>query len=86
MHGDRPTINDIILTELPDPVSLLCDEHLEEEEEEQNADYTVYSYCGHCDLKLKIYVRATSEAIKALQQLLLGGLAVLCPSCGRLQQ
>ncbi|AMB19779.1 early protein E7 [Alouatta guariba papillomavirus 1] len=63
MIGATPTLKDIVLTELPEPVDLHCDEQIneeddrqseEEEEEEEEEDYEVthqslYQIVSVCD-------------------------------------
>ncbi|ANZ90236.1 E7 protein [Bos taurus papillomavirus 16] len=85
MHGHTPTLIDIVLEELPDPVDLQCQEQLENEEEEGLLldDYVVYACCGHCERHLKVYIRGTVESVRRLQELLLSSLEFVCPACGR---
>ncbi|AHL46425.1 E7 protein [Rupicapra rupicapra papillomavirus 1] len=81
MRGQQPTLPDVVLHELPEPVSLFCEEQLEEEEE-QGAQYTVYTVCGRCRHRLKLNICASAESRRAFESLLLGDLQILCLPCG----
>lgn len=87
MHGQKPTLSDIVLEleELPEQVDLLCHEDflVDDEEEWQRGDYVVCVGCGHCKENLRLYVRATGDTVRRFHQLLLDGLDILCPTCGR---
>ncbi|ACO58657.1 putative transforming protein E7 [Ovis aries papillomavirus 3] len=80
MRGQQPTLPDIVLHEVPEPVSLYCDEQLEEEEE-QPALYTLYTLCGRCCQRLKLTFRAFTQTKITLETLLLGDLDLFCPPC-----
>lgn len=81
-------LRDIVLGELPDAVSLHCDEILQDEEEEQQVHgqiseelYEVSICCGLCDEPIKFVCCATISAVRALQELLFGSLKFVCCRC-----
>lgn len=89
MRGGEVTLSDIVLKEVerepPEPVSLTCDEEIEdsEEEEEPSAPYKVVVPCPLCKRALRLWCRADRPSIQALHQLLLDNLEFLCGACGR---
>lgn len=84
MHGLVPSIPDIVLGEIePEPVHLLCDEELQEEEVEHRDKFKVYLSCGTCGQKLVLFLLGTEECVRVFQQLLLANLDILCGTCGR---
>lgn len=93
MIGKEVTVQEFVL-ELSEvqpevlPVDLLCEEELpnEQEEEESNIERTVFKIvapcgCSFCEVNLRIFVNATESGIRALQELLIGDLQLLCPEC-----
>lgn len=87
MVGERPTLQDILLTEQPQAVDLVCDEELGEEEEQQVQQgedlFQVEIQCPLCDSPLRFCVRGTPESVRQFHQLLLDNLGFLCLNCYR---
>lgn len=91
MRGDAPTLKDIELRleELILPQSLICDEELESlspddlPEEEALTPFKVDSTCHTCNTGVRIVVVASAGAIRALEQLLVTNLSIVCPECAR---
>lgn len=89
MRGQRVELKDIILEDLPEPVSLECDEVLQEEEEEQQVHgpiqetYQVSVSCGLCKQPMRFVCLATIIAVRQLQSLLFGQLDLVCVRCVR---
>lgn len=88
MRGDRPTVKqlDIDLEELVLPINLLSDEQLPVEEEvevELKEPFRVSTCCGICHTNVRLFVLATTPAIRGLEQLLLEDLNVVCVSCAK---
>lgn len=93
MIGKEVTLQDFTLelSELQpevQPVDLFCEEELpaehQETEEEPAIDRTPYKVvapCGCCEVKLRIFVKATDFGIRILQNLLIEELQLLCPEC-----
>uniref|UniRef100_A0AAU7E213 Protein E7 n=1 Tax=Mops bat papillomavirus TaxID=3141892 RepID=A0AAU7E213_9PAPI len=69
MIGQQATLNDIVLQEKPESVSLTCHEILDEEEP-NTQPYIITSRCGVCSRMLRIAVRGTSGGIQTLKYLL----------------
>lgn len=86
MLGPAPSIPDIVLSELPpEPVQLLCQEQLQEEEVEHRARelYKILLTCGYCGRCLVLFVRGTAPSVRLLHHLLLDDLDIVCGCCGR---
>nr|AYA94722.1 MAG: E7 protein [Human papillomavirus] len=90
MIGKEPSIKDVELNlnELVLPENLLCDEEslspdCEPEEEQSISTYKVDCHCYICGTGVRVCVAATFPAIRLLEELLLGGLNLLCPRCSR---
>nr|AYA94351.2 MAG: E7 protein [Human papillomavirus] len=88
MIGSKPTIADIKLdlTNFVLPDNLLCNETLSpdtEGQEEEQAPYKVDTCCKSCGTGVRLCVFATIEAIRALQELLISELNLVCPGCAR---
>nr|AYA93917.1 MAG: E7 protein [Human papillomavirus] len=90
MIGKEASLKDVELNlnELVLPENLLCDEEslspdCEPEEEQAITTYKVDSNCYNCGIGVRICVAATTPAIRLLEELLLGGLTLLCPRCSR---
>nr|UHA47097.1 E7 protein [Felis domesticus papillomavirus 2] len=90
MIGTAPTIKDIILEEAPPcPISLHCNEQIEEEIElEIEAEpqpalqpYRVDVPCGHCDRPLKLVILSDASGVRTLQSLLFENLSLVCGAC-----
>lgn len=95
MRGQTPTLKDIILTDIPDVVSLYCDEQLlDSSEEEDNGDclrdqpakpaqlaYRVVTECGLCSRPVRLAVLCGVEDLRKLQQLMVEAVAIVCPGC-----
>uniref|UniRef100_A0AAU7E342 Protein E7 n=1 Tax=Mops bat papillomavirus TaxID=3141892 RepID=A0AAU7E342_9PAPI len=81
MIGKRATLEDIVLQEQPEPVSLTCYEHLDEEEPITTRPYKISLHCVDCSRMLRIAVRCTSGGIQALQSLLLQDIFIVCSPC-----
>ncbi|ABX56078.1 E7 [Macaca fascicularis papillomavirus 6] len=78
----------------PEPVDLMCHEHLsdssEDEDEidhhyedrlEEQQLYRILSACAHCGSAVRLVVSSTHSEVQVLQQLLMGNLEIVCPSC-----
>nr|DAZ92263.1 TPA_asm: E7 [Manis javanica papillomavirus 1] len=90
MIGSAPTLKDILLEELPCPVSLVCDEELLPEEEEeteqvQQVPFEVVVPCI-CGSPLSVYILCTGESLRTFQQLLLDRITFLCANCHQERQ
>ncbi|AEA35062.1 early protein E7 [Saimiri sciureus papillomavirus 2] len=95
MIGANPTLQDIILQELPEPVNLQCNEDIDYDKLDSNEDvtqnqstqstglYQVLSQCDTCDRDIKLLVRCTEEDVEDLYDLLTGTLQIVCPYCAR---
>lgn len=90
MIGKEVTIPDIVLEELQElaqPIDLHCYEELpdatseESEEEPERIPYKIVVPCCGCPVKLRLYVFATHFGIRALQDLLLQEVQLICPQC-----
>lgn len=95
MFGTHPTLQDIVLQEVPEAVTLYCDEELPPEEEPEDEDqqvpavslqsatdtFKVQVYCPHCDDILCVAVHCSNESIRLLEQLLLQDLKFICRAC-----
>lgn len=79
--GQRVTLPDVVLDNLPEPVCLLCEETLSPNEEVEQEPYSVSSCCGSCGTIVKIACIADPHGIKALEQLLYSHLKILCVRC-----
>lgn len=87
MHGSKPTIKDIVLElqQPPEIIDLVCQENLQEEEEEQRDDYKVLLRCGYCGVQLRVFFRSSAFTIRQLHQLLLQDLDLICCRCGTIK-
>lgn len=89
MIGKEPCVGDVELDlrELVLPDNLLCEESLspdcEPEEEQDRSTYKVDTVCCYCDAGVRLCVAATTPAIRLFEELLLGGLLLICPRCSR---
>jgi hypothetical protein len=88
MRGNEPSLRDIELNELVLPDNLLCDEgslspDCEPEEEQELQTYRVDSLCSICGSRVRVCVAASLPAISLFEELLRGGLGLLCPRCSR---
>lgn len=90
MIGKESTIKDIELNlnDLVLPSNLLCEEEslspdCEAEEEQSVTTYKVDSHCYICGTGVRVCVAATTPAIRLFEELLVGGLTLLCPRCSR---
>lgn len=93
MIGDRPTLQDIVLSEVPSPVDLFCHEQLPSEEELESLDagdsqshqqlqvFVIESVCGHCERRIKLSATCSNRTIRQLQLLLCQDLDFLCSDC-----
>lgn len=87
MIGQQVTLQDILLEELPEPISLLCDEQLpseeelEQEEQVQCDTYRVQVLCPHCDEILCVAIHCSQDTVRRLEQLLLQDLRFVCRQC-----
>lgn len=95
MHGQTPTIKDIIISEIPDVVNLHCDEQLlDSSEEEDNRDcvrdqpaepaqlaHRVLTECGLCRRPVRLVVLCGAGDLRQLQQLMVNAVAIVCPGC-----
>lgn len=92
MIGAAPTLQDIVLSEVPEPVDLMCHEAMPTEEELGTANtqrrprpekrlYMVYCTCGTCGSNIKLAVQCAADTLRVFQQLFLGGLDIICPGC-----
>ncbi|ATQ38367.1 E7 [Gammapapillomavirus 12] len=86
MRGDIATIPDIVLDSLVCPANLNCDESLSPDVEAEEERYKIDTYCLSCSARLRLYVEASSFAIRTLQHLLLTELKLICPGCARNNQ
>uniref|UniRef100_A0AAU7E2C1 Protein E7 n=1 Tax=Mops bat papillomavirus TaxID=3141892 RepID=A0AAU7E2C1_9PAPI len=82
MIGKQATLQEIVLQEQPEPVSLNCHESLDEEEL-NTLPYKIDLHCLFCLRVLRIAVHCTSGGIRALQTLLLQDLHVVCTKCAK---
>lgn len=97
MIGEKPTLEDIVLTEAPCPIDLYCDEQMPTEEELGSLDkgdsqsetllqvYVIESRCGFCRQRIRIVVECKHESIIAIQGLMIEDLSFLCPDCYKRQ-
>ena len=93
MIGTTPTIKDIVLLEAPPcPLSLHCNETLEEEiEVEVEAEppalqpYRVDVPCGVCSRPLKLVILSDPSGVRTLQQLLCDNLSLVCGACSTIR-
>lgn len=92
MIGKEPCIGDVELdlSELVIPDNLLCEESVESlspdcepEEEQARSTYKVDTACCFCEAAVRLCVVASVPAIHLLEELLLGGLRLICPRCSR---
>ncbi|AEA35056.1 early protein E7 [Saimiri sciureus papillomavirus 1] len=91
MIGAQPTLKDIILSELPEPVDLQCNEDIDYDEVDNNEDvtqghaglYQVLCQCYTCYRDLRLLVKCTAEDVDILNSLLTGTLEIVCPLCAR---
>lgn len=88
MWGVVPTLKDIILEKLSDPVELVPEElHDQEEETEQvqlvTKEIIVTCFCGTL---LSISVACSGETLLQFEQLILENLTFLCGACVEEQQ
>lgn len=92
MRGDKPALRDLISAEEPDNIDLYCHEIIEEEAIEQQPEvefqpspaYEIVSFvggCGDCNSDICFIVKATREAVRSLQELLLQDLQFVCYQC-----
>lgn len=85
MMGQKSSLPDIILDQIPDPACLRCEETIPPDDDndkvEQHQPYSVISCCGSCGRQVKIACLADSFGIKSLEQLLFGSLKILCVQC-----
>nr|AAQ95178.1 putative transforming protein E7 [human papillomavirus 71]AAQ95185.1 putative transforming protein E7 [human papillomavirus 71]AAQ95199.1 putative transforming protein E7 [human papillomavirus 71]QIT07802.1 early protein E7 [human papillomavirus 71] len=93
MRGQQCTLKDIVLQLQPEVVDLYCHEQFASSDEEDNRvdgeqptepaqqAYRVVSYCGRCCRAVRLVVESDEADIRALQQLLLGTLTIVCPIC-----
>uniref|UniRef100_A0AAU7E1Y0 Protein E7 n=1 Tax=Mops bat papillomavirus TaxID=3141892 RepID=A0AAU7E1Y0_9PAPI len=81
MIGKQATLQEIVLREEPpEPVSLTCNETLDEEELNVRP-YKISVCCCACPRVLRIAVLCTPGGILALQNLLLRDLSIVCTCC-----
>uniref|UniRef100_A0AAU7E3Q7 Protein E7 n=1 Tax=Mops bat papillomavirus TaxID=3141892 RepID=A0AAU7E3Q7_9PAPI len=81
MIGKQATLQEIVLQEPPpEPVSLNCHETLDEEEP-NTLPYKIAVQCYFCLRVPRIVVHCTPGGIRALQDLLLRDLHVVCTKC-----
>lgn len=92
MIGKEPCVGDIELdlSELVLPDNLLCEETAESlspdcepEEEHIGSAYKVDTNCYFCGRGIRLCVAASAPAIRLFEELLLGGLSLICPHCAR---
>nr|WAB54082.1 E7 [human papillomavirus 89] len=95
MHGRTPTIQDIVLEELPEPISLQCEEEMLDSSDEEDARdcvheqlaeqaqqaFRVVTTCGVCYCAVRLVVLCDDAHLRQLQQLLLDDLSIVCPGC-----
>ncbi|AMR98485.1 E7 [Macaca fuscata papillomavirus 1] len=94
MIGPKPTLQDIVLSCDPEPVDLYCHEELpdssedEDETDHHRADdtpaqecYRIVCDCHGCQSTLRLVVVSTPEDLRVLEDLLMGSLEILCPTC-----
>lgn len=85
MHGPHPTVKDIELSLAPEDIPV-CNVQLDEEDytdavEPAQQAYRVVTECTKCSLPLRLVVECSHADIRALEQLLLGTLKLVCPRC-----
>ncbi|ADQ85951.1 E7 [Human papillomavirus 130] len=89
MIGPDIQVGDIELQleELVMPANLLSDEVLspdeDEEEELQIQPYKIDSRCKVCNSSVRLFVAASDQGIRRLQQLLFADLSFICTPCSR---
>lgn len=85
MIGKEASLKDIVLLEEPpEPVSLICHEALEDEEEPQGDPYKISASCPYCPRKLRIVVLGTTGGIQTLQSLLTTSeVTFVCAVCAK---
>ncbi|UJQ88220.1 E7 protein [Molossus molossus papillomavirus type 2] len=85
MIGKEAQLKDIVLLEdPPEPVSLICHEALEDEEELQGDHYKISAACPYCPRKLRIVVQSTAGGILTLQRLLsTSEVTFVCAVCAK---
>ncbi|AEA35068.1 early protein E7 [Saimiri sciureus papillomavirus 3] len=91
MIGAAPTLKDIILSELPEPVDLRCHEDINYDEVDSNEDvteghtglYQVVCQCNTCSQSLRLLVKCTEDDVEVLHDLLTTTLELVCPLCAR---
>ncbi|ABX56093.1 E7 [Macaca fascicularis papillomavirus 8] len=96
MIGPKPTLEDIVLDLTPEPVDLYCEEQLPDSSEDEDEDevdyhhparpaeqqcYRIVTSCGGCESALRLVVVATRDEVRALHDLLMGTLNIVCPNC-----
>lgn len=97
MHGRTPTIQDIVLEERPEPISLQCEEEMLDSSDEEDARdcmheqqqlaeraqqaFRVVTTCGVCYRAVRLVVLSDDVHLRHLQQLLLNDLSIVCPGC-----
>ncbi|AAZ39514.1 E7 protein [human papillomavirus 106] len=94
MHGQQPTLKDILLElDEPDVVDLHCNEQFASSEEEDNREdgeqptepaqqaYRVLTCCCRCGRAVRLVVESGHAELRVLQELLLGALGIVCPHC-----
>ncbi|QIA98994.1 early protein 7 [Callithrix penicillata papillomavirus type 2] len=89
MRGDTPNIQgvELDLHELVLPHNLLSGETLssdeEEVEEESSEPFRVATPCGICQQPVRFFILADETALRALQELLVSTLQIVCLACAR---
>ncbi|AHJ81391.1 putative E7 oncogenic protein [Eptesicus serotinus papillomavirus 2] len=93
MIGNAPTLKDIVLTEIPEAVDLLCHETMPSEEELGAGDshsgnrpraqqvHVILTWCGRCDQDIRVCIETEQQSLVILESLLLKDLQILCPEC-----
>ncbi|AER38248.1 E7 protein [Crocuta crocuta papillomavirus 1] len=85
MRGERPTLQEIVLTELPEHIDLECHEQMPEEEEEEEPIsrdcFRVATCCGYCRKELRFLCLSSAAQVRSLESLLLQDFSFICTSC-----
>lgn len=87
MIGIEATLKDIVLTEEPEAVDLLCHEQLppEEEELETRDPYRIAADCGLCHNRVRFICLADPVDILQFQQVLFK-VSLVCLTCVKKQK